>query len=231
MQRNVNGAGQRALRELGRFAHIEQQRAFGECIGVGQPGGAIERVGGNHAGDGDGVLGRAERRGVAQLQLRQLAHGHARAHGGGENIGTLVRAFRANDLPTVDLAIVTIQQLDVQRGGTGIIARMRAGVDIHLLIRLAHRLQPRFGMAATGGGQFAHFDDGRAKGALVAARATEQVIRHDASLPVGRAGERHGGWGAENGVHDFHHIAQGKNIGIGRAHGGIGNDVPLGAHF
>ncbi len=115
----------------------------------------------------------------------------------------------------------------MQRFRAGIIARVRTGMEICFLERLAHGLQPHFGVPATGGRQVAHLDHRRTQGALIAALAAQNIIRRNSPLPIGRPRQRNGGWPAENGVHNRDDITHRKNIGIAGRQMRIRHNVPL----
>src|SRR5690606_17393689 len=85
--------------------------------------------------------------------------------------------------------------------------------------------------AGDGGGQTERLDDGRALGAPVDGRNAGDVVGGDASLAVGRTGQRHGRAASGDVVDDFRGVPDGVDVRRAGAHVFVHHDVAAGSEL
>ena len=126
----------RAGIERGNFVPLRERHITGEHVLRG------------HAGEVDGVFGRAEWRRVGQFQFGQVMHRHPGLERGGQHVNAFVHAFMADGLRAEQFAGVGREQ-DFQRDGfgAGVVARVRAGMKMNRLKRNARRAGGIFSFA------------------------------------------------------------------------------------
>ena len=220
-QGDLHRVGHAVGHGLGLFAHVQ---AHGLGPGPGRvpfrnlhkAGQDVLRHVARHV---DRVLGRGIGRSVGQLQVLEVVHRAAEAHGHAQGVDALVHPFPANDLRAEDPAGVRREkQLDGHGRRAGIVAGVGVLHDGQALVvpspDHAALFEGLLIRAGGGGRQVEHLGHRRALGALVAVLAPGEDVRQDPALLVGGSRQRDHGAALEDEVLDLDHVAHGVDAGV-----------------
>ena len=132
-ERDVHRPGDRSEGVLHRGAHVEQDAVSARCIRDFAPRHdghrAADDVPGDVSRNGDRVLGRGERRGVAVFHLRQVADRPAALDEQRDLVDAFVHAVVTDRLRSVEAAGAGFErEFDSQRKRVGVVARVRRRV-------------------------------------------------------------------------------------------------------
>ena len=206
----------------------------GRQIDVGLDDGseAIEVVHRGEGGHVQRILGRAEGRGVGEIDLREVADGAAEVQERGDDVETLVDAGGADGLRAEDAARAGfVDELQRERLRTGVIAGMVVGGDVDgagLHATLEGRLQ---GVARDAGAEAEDLDDGRAPGGgRLGGLAGGGVFADETTGAVGDARERDASALAGGTDEVFRGVADGVDVLVSRALILVGQDAACRAH-
>ena len=211
--------GEGQFRAFVRIAQVNDLEGGEVGIGLDDRRDAFEVVDGGEGGHVQRILGGAERRGVGEVNLREITYRAAEVQERRDHVETLVDARRADRLRAEDAARAgLIDQLERHRFRAGVVARVMVGRDVDracLQAALEGRLQ---GVARDAGAESEDLDDRRAPGGGRLGRlARGGVFAHETTGAVGDARERDAAALAGRTDKVFRRIADGVDVGIGGA--------------
>ena len=192
VDRDVDRTRDLAAVELLRRAYVDEGPAVGEGVVEFVPlEGALagDHVVVDEAGHVDRVLRGAELRCVGQLEVRQVGGGEAGAHGGGDDVDTLVDALPTHGLCAEDEVGVGVDDdLEVDGLGTGVVAGVVGRVQVDDAQVLPGGARPALVPADGTGGESEDADDGGAEGGGAGHVASGDDVGDEAAVAVGGLG-------------------------------------------
>ena len=217
-------------RELIRAADIEHEhvRVVSRllCVPEAQP--TREQILRDHAEEVHGVFGLAVRRCVGEIEVDEIRCAQAGAHRRGEHVDALVDALASRGLRAQDRSVVVDVDHEVHRRGTGEVARVLVGVQVH------------GAEGHTGGHEVVAVRPGRRHGELAdahdrcperrwdgaGARGAEDVVGDEPPGAVGGAGEGDGAADPQGRIDGEGRVARGPHPRGGSAAALVHDDRP-----
>ncbi len=202
-----------------RLANVEQEGGISP-IPMGQGHVAAQNVGRDHPREVDGRFGTAELRRVAQLGFFQVIDRSTQLDGHGESIDPLVYPILPHRLRSQKAAVgLPENHLYRQIFSAWIIARVGVRVEVDLLVvGVAEPLKSLLADAGPGRCGSEKPNNGGALGAAEMRLAPADHIGRNASLSIGRPGQRHERRFTGYEILDFDCISDGEDIRVARAH-------------
>ena len=160
------------------------------------------------------------RRGIGMLQLHQIGHGSLILDDLCQHLDALVHSVEAHNLGTQQTTVFGREENLYGHGyGTGIVAGMRLRMGERTEIRNLFTIEQLGIGSGCGHRQIEHLSNGSSDGAGIDRHvAIRDIVGHNASLLVGRAGQRNQCRFAGHTVNHLNGIAQRINVRIGSLH-------------
>lgn len=222
-QRDVLRLWQMPALVLGGAPHIDYLNAVPfEIRPFGQGEIAAQVIRCDHAGDVDRILGGSVLRRVAELRFFEVEHRSVHLQRHRDHVDPALHPGLSEGLRAEDAAVLPgKKKLQVDRGGTRIVACMAAGMEIDLFVRCDSGA-PEDLLARAGGGD-GHPEDPAHRGTLHTAKgrnvgAIQDRGGGDAALAIGRAGQGHHLEAPGDQVAGLDRVADRPDGGIAGAH-------------